>query len=321
MKLKFTINETATFFHFLDSISAWDIHTRSSVKKYYEERLGLSEEAQSFLKKYCKIRKKYPWKKLDSDFYTSGNFDEAFLKLKKRLNKSEFVQLKVIIEYFRTDLRRIFAEWKKFLIQRKKLLEREIKKHNLDLIFLDIANFYDSKNYPKTIYVHLLVNPSDHSCGGGANILPKENITLEPRSLKSTKRIYLNQDISVIAHEILHLIESHSNKTKWNQFERLMKKEKIAKGILTEAIADTMFPAGYLASKYKLVPRPECAGFSRLKIPKRENAREYYRKARKKLSAKIYLKTKKQIESGKNIFENGYLTTCTLEYKKLLSAE
>jgi len=317
MKLKFEVREPATFFHFLDSISSWSIHTTKSIRKYYEEKFGISKEDNVFIKKYIKIRKKYQWGALDSDFYLSKNFKEARNRLKKRLNKKEYEELIEIINHFYPYIHKIFLEWKKYLIQRKKQLKNEVKKHNLKELFEEIAHFYEKKNYPKTVTVHLVVNPEKHRSGGGANIVPKKHITRAPQDLKSKHKRNLHCDISVIAHETLHLIEGKWRQKRWDDFKRFTRRNKIDVNILREAIADTLVPDGYLALKYGLIDKLHILNFNKIRKISKKNKSEYYRKARCKLSAMIYPLTKKQFVQGKSMFEENYLKNCIHKYVEM----
>ena len=317
MKLKFTINEPGSFFHFLDSISLWDIHTRKEIKRYYESLFSLTERDEQLLEDYIKIRKKYPWKKLDSDFYPSRDMQQVLRNVRKRLNKKEYDKLKEIMENFNPNFHKIFLEWKKVLLKRKQSLEKEVKKHNLQALFSDIANFYESKNYPKEVFVHLVINPSKHSCGGGANIEPRNHITLEPTNLKEDREGAVLNDISVIAHETLHVIEHKANKNKWSKFMSEVKKNKLNESILREAIADTLVPDGYLALKYKLIDKVKIIKFNRLRaISKYKESRpsRYYRKSRQKLSAMLYQLTENQMKKGMTLFEEDYIKKSIEKY-------
>lgn len=322
MKLKFTINEPGTFFHFLDSISLWDIHTRDEIYKYYLERYGLTKVDKELLRKYIKIRKKYPWKELDSDFYTSRSFDQVKIKIKKRLTNNEFNELNEIINNFYNNIHDIFCDWNEKLIIRKNLLEKELRKYNLRDLFSEISQFYESKTIPRTIYVHLLVNPSIYSSGGGANISPNKHITIEPKKLRSLNTKNMISDICIICHEILHIIERNANKKKWRKFKKLVLRKRLDFDILREAIADTLVPEGYLALKYGFISKIKIKRFNELRLYQNNIDKEkYYRKARKKLSAIIYNLTKNQIEQGKSIFEDNYINECIVKYKEMIQVK
>jgi hypothetical protein len=313
MELKFTINEPGSFFHFLDSISQWSIHTRKEIRECYEKSYGLSMEDKTFLQQYIKIRKKYPWQLLDSDFYPSKDFKEVKSKIKKRLTREEYKILIRIIKNFYPNIHKIFLKWENHLINKKGSLELETKKHRLKKLFSEIAQFYESKKYPKTIYIHLVINPSEYASGGGANIWPRKHITLEPRNLKENRGAL--EDISTIVHEALHLIEHEANKKKWDDFKEKVKKKGLDFEILREAIADTMAPEGYIALKYKLITKTNILEYEKLKKKNRKtDPGEYYRRSRRKLSARLYQLTKKQAEEGKALFDGNYIEKCIKEF-------
>lgn len=317
MKLKFTIHEPGSFFHFLDSISLWDIHTRKEIKMYYENLFSLTGKDEHLLKDYIKIRKKYPWKKLDSDFYPSRNMQQVLINLRKRLNKNEYDKLEEIINNFNPNIHKIFLQWKKALIKRKQSLEKEVKKHNLKELFSDIAKFYGSKNYPTEVFVHLVINPSNHSRGGGANIEPRNQITLEPTNLKEIRQGAVLNDVSIIAHETLHIIEHKANRNKWGKFMSDIQKRKLNESILREAIADTLVPGGYLALKYKLIDEIKIVKFNRLRaISKYKESKpsRYYRRSRQKLSAMLYPLTENQMKMRMTLFEGDYIKKSIEKY-------
>ncbi len=321
MRLIFTINEPGSFFHLLDSISSWDLHTRGNIKKYYQRKFGLSKRDNEMLQRYVKIRKKHSWNKLDSDFYPSKDFKEVRTKLRKRLTKKDYNELDDVISYFYPNLHKIFVEWRKYLNIRRKSFGKEAQKHNVKELFSEIAHFYESnKSYLRVVYVHLVANPSKHSSGGGANIFPRKHITIEPRRLKENNEKDLLHDFSIIFHEILHLIEHGANKRKWNQFKKESKRKKLNIEILREAIADTLIPDGDLALKYGLINKITVLKFNRLRVIskyRKDNPSKYYRKSRQKLAAMIYPLTKKQLEEKKSLFEGDYVKNCISKYLEM----
>ncbi|MFA5838814.1 MAG: hypothetical protein WC849_02655 [Candidatus Paceibacterota bacterium] len=317
MKFIFKIQEPATFFYFLDSVSLWDIHTRKWIREYYENKFSITKQDKKFIKKYIKIRKKYPWGILDSDFILAKNFDEVNKNLNKRLTKNEYVCVMEIINYFYPNIHKIYIEWKNRLEKRKNNLEKLSKKIKTEKIFSEIIKFYKSKHYPVVVYVHLLINPSESQSGGGANINPRKHITIETSKLDKETTENVKNSLSVIIHETLHLIESGIEKKEWKNFEKRVKKQKLNFNILTEAIADTLVPHGYLAQKYKL-NKKTVFQYKELKIPNKKNKSEYYQKTRQKLSALIYPLTEKQMRGGKSVFDDDYIEKCIFEFKKML---
>jgi hypothetical protein len=317
VKLKFAVNEPASFFHLLDSISLWDIHAMGAIRRYYENMFGLSDEDERLLRNYRKIRRKYPWKMLDSDFYPSKSIEQALKKCGKRLNETEHSKLKTIIDNFYPAFHKIFIGWKNALLKRKKSLEKEVRRHSLKGLFSEMAKFYESKGRPKTVYVHLVVNPSKHSCGGGANIEPRNHVTLEPANLEGCREGAVLDDIAVIAHEVLHIIENKSNKTKWNEFMSFAKKMGLDESMLRESIADTLVPDGYLALKYKLIDETKIPKFNRLgAISAHEKSKpsRHYGMFRQKLSAALYPLTESQMKRGMSLFEGDYVERCVEKY-------
>ena len=320
MRINFYVREPGNFLHILDSISEWDIHTRRNIKRYYEKKFGVSKEDKKFIKMFIKIRKKYSWAKLDCDFYLSENLKEALKKCKKRLNNAEFSEFKAIINHFYKKNHALFLDFVKDLIRRKKLLEIEVKKHNIQRMLKDIANFYNINRLPKQINIHMIVNASGSQSGGGANIEEhlNENISLEPRMLNKNLKKDLFRDIGIIVHESLHLIEHLEKK---NNIKEILKKEGLIKDdsdILREAIADTLVPFGYFAVKYGLVKSPWVIKSKNLKItPKNKSERYYCRDFRAKLAACLYPLTVKQIEEGKSLWQGNYLKEAIKMFKQM----
>ncbi len=320
MKLNFKIREPATFFHFLDSLSSWSIHTGKSAQRYYKELFGISKKDMLLLEAYVSIREKYQWKELDSDFYLARNFEEVYFNIQKRVTSQEFSILLGVVEHFRPNIRKIFLDWKPYLLLRRKSLLKESKKHKLERLFSEVGFFYESKNYLSSVTVHLVVNVSTYSSGGGANIMPREHVTLRPEHLKSKHSLHVLNGILVMIHEILHIIEHKINEGKWGKFKRLTEKSGLDFEILTEAIADTLVPDGYLALKYGIIENVGILSFNRLKTISKYrtvNKGRYYRKSRQKLSAILYPLTKKQFESKRTIFEGDYIKGCIEKYLKM----
>jgi len=316
MQIILTINKPGSFFHILDSISLWSIHTRPSIRKYYKKRFGISGEKKKIIKEYEKIRGKYGWQKLDSDFYPSKSFKEAGRKVKKRLNKKEYEKLQKIMNCFKNNINTLIKENINYLKEKRLKLNKEIKKQQVAEILKEISNFYES-SLPTKIYIHLLVNVSSGS-GGGANIEPDNHITLEPTNPKIKKKRKRYKDIPVIIHELLHIIERKSKQTKWEKFKSLSKKSKLDFGILHEGIADSIIPEGYLAVKYKLEKNQKVLKYKNIKIvSKKKDKRRWYDTLRKKVSAHIYPLTKNQFDQNKTIFEGDYLKECIKKYKMI----
>jgi len=317
LKLKFKVDEPASFFHILDSISQWDIYTRIRIREYYEVKAGISKEDKKFIKKYIKIRKKYPWKVLDSDFVPAKDFNEVKRNLKKRLTKKEFGEVNEIINHFYSPIHKIYLEWHKVLEKRKKQLEREVGKFNINTILGEIENFYESNYNHPNIFIHLVINPSKHFSGGGANIRPPIHITIEPLDLYNDKIGIIRHSLPIILHESLHLIESQSPQKKWDEFKKKAESRKLNFSILREAIADTLVPDGFLADKHGLA-RKSILIYKNSRYPKKDASDlEHYRRMRWKLSAYLYPLTKKQIENKMSLFEGDYIDNCIKEFQKL----
>ncbi len=315
MKIIIQVQEPASFFHIVDSLSNWSIHTRKEIRNYYKQRFKLTQKDKDLLKKYSLLRKKYSWKQLDSDFIPAKDFKEVNIRLKKRLNQKEFKLMQEVIANFYENTHKIFLEYQDLLKKRKKSIQ-ELMTPKLLNIFNEICEFYSVKKCPSKIYIHLLINPVQKHSGGGANVFPAEHITLEPSYLDSQKKQHTKHNLAVIVHEIIHLIEKRVSRRQWNEFEKRVKKEKINFPILREAIADSIAPKGYLTKKYKISPIT-VKKYKRKDLKKIKNKKEFYLSFREKLAGNIYSLTKKQIKKNKNIFQGNYIESCINKYLKL----
>jgi len=316
MKLIFTVNEPGNYFHLLDSISQWSIHTTEEIRKYYQAKFPLKEKDKNLIEEYIKIRNKHGWSILDSYFYPAKSLKEVYKNLERVLDKEELSKLIKIIGHFKKNFKKIFIEWKPHLERRKQSLKSESKKEHLTKILNEIAHFYEA-SLPEEIYIHLLINPMKGS-GGGANIHPKVHITLEPLFPKTNKRDLALDDLGTIAHESLHLIEHRSNKKKWKKFLNTLKKSKVDHPMLHESIADSIVPNGYLAHKYKIVKNKGILKHKNIKVtPKKQSERYNYITFRFKLAAHLYPLTKKQFEKNKSLFDGDYIKQCIKKYKEM----
>lgn len=315
MECVILIKEPASFFYLLESISNWDIHTRENTREYLEGRFKFNNKDRVLISRYVKIRKKYPWKQLDTDFIPSQDFKEVKRKLKRRLNEKEFVVMEEIIDNFSGRFCLVFNELRPFLIKRKEKIESLFKEYILEEISRKIGLFYGVKNFPKKIYISLLANPCERG-GGGANVLPAENIEIEPRNLKKDSSSEAKHDLAVIIHELIHLIEKRIDQKKWRDFEKRTKEQGLNFTILREAIASTLAPEGYITKKFG-IKKKSVLIYKKILLINPFTKRERLNYLLKKLSARIYPLTKRQFEKNKNIFEGDYLENCFKRYKKL----
>lgn len=312
MKFTARIREPASFFYLLDSLSNWDPHTRAENKRYLLEKFKFGILDKFLLIRYTKLRKKYPWKQIDSDFILSEDFEEVETRLKRRLNESEFRLMKRIIKNFQEKFHSVFMDCKQLMINRTKLIEELIESYNLQRIVGEIANFYEVKINLKHIYIDLLANPSGKG-GGGANVFPSDCIQIEPKELWNNNRENAKKDLAIIIHEIIHLTEKRISQKKWRAFEEKVKKEKINFTILREAIATSIAPEGYIATKYFLASNSLENEFTK----NTKNKEKSLNAQIKNIAIKIYPLTKKQFEKKQTLFCGDYIDRCILIYKRI----
>jgi hypothetical protein len=316
MDVKFQVSKPANLFHVVDNTSLWDeAHCRANIRKWYEELFGLSAEDEMLLEKYATIRKKYGWKKLDSDFIPSRNYRQALSKARKRLKPSDFNALYEVIKHFSDNAGEMYSDTRPKLIRRKSNLEIEVQNHELNKLFEDVASFYGVKYYPKQFTAHLLLNASDGSVGGGANVEPRVHVTVEPLYLGEEKTEYLLTDIGSLSHEALHLIEDCTDIYDLEKYVGLTRRKGIRgfeEEILREAIAETLVPWGFLSVKYGLMNEPKILRCMDIPIKPpidKKDYRQYRIDFRHKLAAHLYELTLKTLEKENSIFDGNYLET------------
>lgn len=316
MRIKFNIAELSNIFFIMDSVSDWSIHSRPKIKKLYECQFGLGPKGKEILKEYVKLRKKYGWSKLDSIFYLAGSLKEAFKTARKEMTPQEFIVLKRTIDHFYKTAKIMYEDHKRKLWLRKKSLEKEIQKKEISKILDEISKFYESEKRLKKVTCHLNINTSDGNHGGGANIEPKEHITLEPYMLGMEKADFLLTDIRIMIHEILHLIEGRET---IKEIKRKMPhQDKIDTDIIREAIADSLMPVGVLAVKYKLTDKSKILQHKKIGlVSKKKDKRKYDKTMRQRLSVEIYRLTENQIKKGKTFFDGEYLNKVIKKFHEL----
>lgn len=315
MDIKFSISKPGNIFHVIDSISGWSPHTRDHIKKWYESLFGLSVLDDPFIDKYKQIRIRTDWEKFDSAFILSKNLKQAFARAQKLLKPHELKGLEDVFEHFSENATIMYEDSRPKLVQRKKYLEEEIHKYDLQGMCAEAQKFFDTRKVPEKVHVHLLLNTCNNYCCGGANTDSDTEITLEPVYLGKSEKGYFARDLGVIAHEAIHSIQNAANPEKMEQYLKLVKSigiNNIEQDIIREAIMDTLVPHGVLAVMYGLESKAAAEGIIPIdkatKItPREENERDYIQEFRKKLAAHLYEATQKAIESGSSIFENNYL--------------
>lgn len=297
MKFIIKIQEPASFFYLLESLSNWNSHTRKDNRIFLKNKFKFNIRDKILLKKYSRLRRKYPWKQIDSDFILCEDFKQVEKRLKRRLNEKEFILMKKIIKTFNERFNSIYKNYKQQMIKRKKLLEELIKTYKLEAIIKEIEKFYEVENNLKKIDIYLLANPSGRG-GGGANVFPANCIQLEPKKLNKNNKENAKRDLAIIIHEITHLIEKRTSQKKWREFEENVKSNNLNFTILREAIVSSMAPEGYMTKKYSITKSFQ-------------NSKSEIRK----ISKKIYPLTEKQFESKRTFFQGDYLKKCIEVYK------
>lgn len=243
MRFEFKIHKWANFYFFLQNLSEWHFSNRKSYNIFWRKRLGaFSKEEEIALKKFKKIRLKYPPSKtcFEKAFFLSK---KPFQKLSKSLTKEEIEIIEHTFSVFKNKFEVLYKKELPFLEQWKKELHKTANSKKLINKIVDSLDIlYKTSIKNKTIDVYLLF--SIPSCtGGGANI-NQQSVSLE---ISNHPLGGIGQAMGIVWHEVIHLIFQSQ------YFHPLLRKyfldiqQKFSP--VNEIVTSSLFPCGVLGER------------------------------------------------------------------------
>lgn len=255
----------SNLFFFVSNLSEWHWSARKRYNDYWILKTGdLTLDEKDSLRQAGDIFSRYGF----GDKYwglvlLKETDDLIWSKARRFFNPKDFANLRKICEILRPRFERIWREeYKNLIAWREKFSEVKDRLCPLGLISdLDILFYKDSNERTcNSVNVVLLISSPNKSSSGGANIGPGY-ITLE---VSQTPLDYTRPVILVMWHEIIHSVWMVGDYWKMlNKFVSLKSKTFNTKNTLSlgelinEAVAESLFPYGYLAKKHFNFPSEE----------------------------------------------------------------
>lgn len=306
MKFKFIISKLANQFFFISNLTEWHFSCEKEYNGIWLKKTGvLSNKERRALKEFCKILKKYGFKKkkdkvtwLGTPFITSFE-KEGWQNVREWVSEEEYKGIREIFEIFRPRFEKIWAKEVLKLERAKELLIRESisKDKRAKRILSDLSRFYKKELPQRTINIYLLAIPEESSGIGGGAVLEEKGITLEVRDLKD-----IHGYILVITHEIAHSflekdsiekVEKITRKFKFPSNKLIREREKT--GLISELILCSLVPGGYLAERYFNIP------IQKPREKKLKGPQEAWRSLVKFITFYLYPLAQKYIETERSL--------------------
>jgi hypothetical protein len=320
MNIIFDVHEPPNVLHVLDSLSERNSKAKQSIRYWYEAWFGPSEMDRKMAERYGVMRKTDEHGGLDDIFLSSTTVEEAVENSKYALMPPHFAILRMVVNHFQENLHVMYEANLKNLMERREHLTEEAKNFDWDVIFSDVATFYSAMRLPEEVYSHLLLNTCDGYFGGSADGYGRT--TLEPSYLGKSNRTYFLDDLSIVGHEIAHLIEKEMSNERRKILEENSSGLMVADiGIIKEAVNRALFP-GFLSLKYGLKKeddvKSELEKYRHVQIARSDEIERRYAMI-ERLTAMLYEVTASHIRYGRSIFEDNYIENAIESYKSLKS--
>jgi len=169
LQLEIYISRTATLFHVIDQISAWDEATHAQYRRYFERVYGpFSARDRDLLAKHAGVRRRRGWGGgLEQAFYTHLDLESAIkTALEQGYLTAEHAATETeVIMHFAPKVKEIMQEEMKTVLAFRQRLVSELDR--LRNFSKQISRFCHGVQL--TMPVYLMVNPADRDHGGGYN--------------------------------------------------------------------------------------------------------------------------------------------------------
>lgn len=167
VRVEICISRTATLFHIVDQISAWDEATHAQYRRYFERVYGpFSERDRDLLAKHVAVRRSRGWGGgLEQAFYTRVDLESAMKTGLERgyLTAAEAATEREVITHFAPRIEEMMSKEKETVLAFQQRLVNELDR--LRSFSEQISRFCHGVRLRLPVY--LMVNPADRDLGGG----------------------------------------------------------------------------------------------------------------------------------------------------------
>lgn len=231
IKLEIYISRTATLFHVVDQISAWDEATHAQYRRYFERVYGpFSERDRDLLAKHVAVRRSRGWGGgLEQAFYTPLDPESAIKAALEQgnLTTEEAATEREVITHFAPRIEEVMSKEKKTVLAFRQRLAIELDR--LRSFSKQISRFCHGVQL--TVPVYLMVNPADRNHGGGYN---GGRLTVE------VPRVY--DVMPVFLHELMHAFLSVQRPRIADAVKRSEHAEGLTRAVVEEGICYALSP-------------------------------------------------------------------------------
>lgn len=240
-------------FFFISNLSEWHFSCRKQYNEIWLSKIGkLSKKEEKSLNQFKEILKKYNFHKYLGIFFITEDDDYVWEYLKNEVTTEELDKIKEIFDNFESKFNII---WNLEQFENRANILREKITNEISYVINDIETLFGGAE-KEEFNIYLLQHPyRNNYIAGGAN-LGRRGITLEMNELSKKDAETLNNSLSVIYHEFIHMefgkkIRELLDKFYENNSEKSIIPYLSKKSFLEEVIVHSLFTHyGFLSNKY-----------------------------------------------------------------------
>ncbi|NIU01258.1 MAG: hypothetical protein GWN01_10125 [Nitrosopumilaceae archaeon] len=232
-----------SLFKVIDDLSKWSPYCEEKTYDFWSQKFPITSEQSSVLAKYAEIRKNYDWGDFEPCFLKSTILKQSISCLSQKLETHEIKTVKSALYTFKKDFDSLWDS-DNYLQKRKKQIEEEMNKINVNELLSIIATLYSLDTVPSSIDIYLLFNPTPNNSDGGAN---------GGVFIRNGKNVPIEDDLMVLFHEFTHTVSDSLNALLFKLAQQKGIPDNFDLHVLHEAIDYTLFP-GYFYEEYLRKP-------------------------------------------------------------------
>ena len=240
MKFNIKISKWGVFYFFIQNLSEWHFSNRKDYNVVWREEMDtFSEQEEDALKKFRKIRSKYPQSKscFEKIFFLS---EKPFEELLLSLPEEDCQTIKNIFSLFEDKFNTLYKKDLSLLNDWQETLGKISNDQELVRTITTFLNvLYRTSVQKRDVNVFILFSTSTHT-GGGANI-DDQSISVEISRYPLENVGYV---LGIVWHEIIHFI--FQNQYFYPLLVKLFLEDQQKVDFINEITTASLFPKGML---------------------------------------------------------------------------